>query len=110
MAYSLAVVVIGYAPVLYTVEEVDSTGEVDVTIRLLQGDLTGLTASTAIPIDVSAASFTATGLYLSDTCQCFSHLFPSFRIAISRGEMLPFALHLPFPHTHTHMPLLYHHK
>ena len=57
----LAVVVIGYAPVLYTVNENDRTGEVEVTIRLLQGDLTGLTASTAIPVDVSAASFTATG-------------------------------------------------
>ena len=65
--------IIGYAPVLYTVNESDPTGVVDVTIRLLQGDLSGLTASTAIPVDVLAASFTATGLCLTNTYQCMLH-------------------------------------
>ena len=67
MVFSLAAVIIGYEPVLYSVNESDTTGMVDVTIRLLQGDLTGLTA---IPVNVSAANFTATGLRLCNTCLC----------------------------------------
>ena len=96
---SLAVVVIGFVPVLYTVEEDDPTGAVDVTIHLLEGDLTGLTFSTAIPVDVSAEGFTATGLCLSYICQHF--------IAFSGGGGGGGSL---FPFTHTPMPLPYHHK
>jgi hypothetical protein len=54
------VVTIGYDPVLYTVAENVPTGSVDVTIRLLAGDLSGLPSSAAIPVGVAAQSFTAT--------------------------------------------------
>ena len=67
VVFSLAAVIIGYDPILYTVNETGTTGMVDVTIRLLQGDLTGLTA---ISVDVSAEGFTATGLHLSNNCLC----------------------------------------
>ena len=61
--FPLAVVVIGYQPVEYTVNEDVSTGVESVFIRVFEGDLTGITASNIITVDVSAASFTATGLF-----------------------------------------------
>ena len=60
MTLSPTVATIGYDPVLYTANE--TAGTVNVVIRLIQGNLTGLVASTAISVNVSAASFTATGL------------------------------------------------
>ena len=62
MTHPLTVVTIGYDPVLYTVAENVPTGSVDVTIRLLAGDLSGLPSSAAIPVGVAAQSYTATGL------------------------------------------------
>ena len=61
--FPLAVVVIGYMPVEYTVNEDVSTGVESVFIRVLEGDLTGITVGNIVTVDVSAASFTATGLF-----------------------------------------------
>ena len=62
---SPTVAIIGYDPVMYMTSE--TAGTVNVIIRLIQGDLTGLMASNAISVNVSAASFTATGLLV---CLC----------------------------------------
>ena len=61
--FPLAVVVIGYQPVEYTVNEDVSTGVESVFIRVLEGDLTGITVGNIVTVDVSATSFTATGLF-----------------------------------------------
>ena len=69
MTFSPVVATIGYDPVLYTVSE--TAGTVAVNISLLQGDLTGLMASAAILVNVSAESFTATGLSVClSVCLC----------------------------------------
>ena len=77
--FPLAVVVIGYQPVEYTVNEDVSTGVQSVFIVVLEGDLTGITASNIITVDVSAASFTATGLSAC-LCICLMYWYEVFAI------------------------------
>ena len=61
VTFPLAEIIIGYEPVLYSVNEDVPSGTVDVFIRVIEGgDLTGVDP---VPVNVSAESFTAIGLF-----------------------------------------------